>query len=211
MNNLHFTIIDGNHFHALGIKQVLQSLEIGKQARIDVYNSATEYLKAAVNPDIILMALMLPDSGGIKLCNQILQDTTSAKVLLMSMTDDDEEMLNCLTSRARGYLMRNFGDAELEFAISKVLNGDYYIDSNAAIRLIRASQNQRNEENGTLNEFEMTLLQYISDQMTDMDIVEKLRMPRGKLSYYKRKLYRKLDVRNSAGLIKKAVSLKLVS
>ena len=66
-------------------------------------------------------------------------------------------------------------------------------------------------ETSTLSEFELTLLQYISDEMTEVDLVEKLKMPRGKLYYYKRKLCRKLDVKNSAGLIKKAVSLKLVS
>ncbi len=211
MNTFKISIVDGNNFHALGIKQVLLNLEFCEGAEIKVFHNGTEFLQDDKASDIVLMNMMLPDIGGIKLCHLTKMKYPGTKVILMSMADDEESLQSCLTSSANGYLIKDFDETEMNFAIYKVIQGAYYIDSTIAIRLIKSSGNIKRMESSSLNDFELTLLQYISDQMTDMDIVDRLNMPRGKLSYYKRKLYRKLDVKNSAGLIKKAVSLKLVS
>lgn len=210
--NIHkISIVDGNNFHALGIKHVLMQLEACHGAEIRLYHNGTDFLQDDHEPEIVLMNMMLPDIGGIKLCHLSKVKHPDSKIILMSMTDDEESLQSCLSSRANGYLVKDFDETELNFALYKVCNGAYYIDSTIALRLIKNSGSVKRSESSSLNDFELTLLQYISDQMTDMDIVDRLKMPRGKLSYYKRKLYRKLDVKNSAGLIKKAVSLKLVS
>ncbi len=211
MNISKVSIIDSNNFYALGIKYVLQSLESCKGSEINIYSTGAEYLSSNQNSDLVLLNMMLPDIGGIKLCHLIKTKAPKTKVILLSMNDDESDLYNCLTSNANGFLIKDFKDKELDFAIYKVFNDSYYIDSNLALRLIKNSPTNKKLEANSLNDFELTLLQYISDQLTDMDIVDKLKMPRGKLSYYKRKLYKKLDVKNSAGLIKKAVSLKLVS
>lgn len=211
MNIKKIAIIDSNNFYSLGIKYVIQSIESCKNSEIKIFSKGLEFLDSDFKPELILMNMMLPDMGGIKLCHLIKSKNPDIKVILISMNDDESDLYNCLTSNANGYLIKDFKDKELDFAIYKVFDGSYYIDSNLALRLIKNSPTNKKLEENSLNDFELTLLQYISDQMTDMDIVDKLKMPRGKLSYYKRKLYKKLDVKNSAGLIKKAVSLKLVS
>jgi len=211
MNIKKIAIVDSNNFYSLGIKYVIQNIESCRNADIEIFSKGSEFLESDFKPELILLNMMLPDIGGIKLCHLIKSKSPEIKVILISMNDDESDLYNCLTSNANGYLIKDFQDKELDFAIYKVFSGSYYIDSNLALRLIKNSPTNKKLEESSLNDFELTLLQYISDQMTDMDIVDKLKMPRGKLSYYKRKLYKKLDVKNSAGLIKKAVSLKLVS
>lgn len=211
MNIKKISIIDSNNFYSLGIKYVLQNLEVCKGAEVKIYSTGAEYLNDDHGSDLILLNIMLPDMGGIKLCHIIKTREPQTKVIILSMNDDEGDLFNCLASNANGFLIKDFKDKELDFAIYKVFNDAYYLDSNLALRLIKNSPTNKKLESNSLNDFELNLLQYISDQMTDMDIVDKLKMPRGKLSYYKRKLYKKLDVKNSAGLIKKAVSLKLVS
>ncbi len=211
MNIKKIAIVDSNNFYSLGIKYAVQSIESCKNANIEIFSKGSDFLESDFKPELILLNMMLPDIGGIKLCHLIKSKNPDIKVILISMNDDESDLYNCLTSNANGYLIKDFQDKELDFAIYKVFSGSYYIDSNLALRLIKNSPTNKKLEESSLNDFELTLLQYISDQMTDMDIVDKLKMPRGKLSYYKRKLYKKLDVKNSAGLIKKAVSLKLVS
>ncbi|HEY1046152.1 MAG TPA: response regulator, partial [Bacteroidia bacterium] len=204
------SIIDGNNFYALGIKCALQSIAPTSKSEVQVFRSATEYLSSEMDGELVLLNIMLPDIGGIKLCQQIKLRKPEIKVIILSMSDDEQDLANCLAAMADGFLFKDFSEKELEFAMFKVFSNSRYIDAELVLKLTRKSMQSRSEEK-SLNEFEMTLLQYISDQMKDLDIVEKMKMPRGKLSYYKRKLYKKLDVKNSAGLIKKAVSLKLVS
>lgn len=203
-------IIDGNNFYALGIKCALQAIESSAHSNIEIFGSAGEFLSSAMDGELVLMNIMLPDIGGIKLCQQIKLRQPETKVIILSMSDDEHDLANCLAAMADGFLFKDFSEKELEFAMYKVFNNSRYIDADLVLKLTKKNTLNRSDDK-SLNEFEMTLLQYISDQMKDLDIVEKMKMPRGKLSYYKRKLYKKLDVKNSAGLIKKAVSLKLVS
>jgi len=210
MNISKISIIGNNNFYALGIKVILQSLPATQNSEIAIYATGADYLKSEKDSDLVLLNIMLPDIGGIKFCHTIKSYNPDCKVIMMSISDESD-LHNCLSSNANGFLIKDFKEKELEFAIYKVSNNEYYIDSNLVLRLLRKTPSNKKMETSTLSEFELTLLQYISDEMTEVDLVEKLKIPRGKLYYYKRKLCRKLDVKNSAGLIKKAVSLKLVS
>ena len=71
MNISKISIIDSNNFYSLGIKYVLQSLESCKGSDISIFSTGAEYLSSNQNSELVLLNMMLPDIGGIKLCHLI--------------------------------------------------------------------------------------------------------------------------------------------
>jgi len=88
-----------------------------------------------VRPDVVLMDLNLPDGSGIDATRDVLAVHPDARVLVITMSGDDDAVVAAMRSGARGYVVKGAGKAELVQAVTTVAGGGAVFSPSVAERL----------------------------------------------------------------------------
>lgn len=84
-------------------------------------------LAAEKQPDIAVIDLSLPGMGGLALTQQLMSAAPMVKVLILTMTDDDDMVAQCLGAGARGYLLKTDAEQHLPAAIAALASNRTYL------------------------------------------------------------------------------------
>ena len=90
---------------------------------------------AASHPDVVLLDLTMPGMGGVAATERLVAASPHARVLVLSMTDDDDSVFAALRAGARGYLLKGAGRAEILRAVRAVADGEAIFGPSVATRL----------------------------------------------------------------------------
>jgi DNA-binding NarL/FixJ family response regulator len=90
---------------------------------------------AALEPDVVLMDLNLPDGSGIDATRDLLAAQPSARVLVMTMSADDDAVVAAMRAGARGYVVKGAGRDDLLQAVRTVASGGAVFSAGVADRL----------------------------------------------------------------------------
>jgi len=88
-----------------------------------------------LGPDVVLMDLGLPDGSGIDATRAILAETPSVRVLVMTMSAEDDAVVTAMRAGARGYVVKGSGRADLLQGIRTVAAGGAVFSPGVADRL----------------------------------------------------------------------------
>lgn len=89
-----------------------------------------------LKPDVVLMDLNMPGMGGAEAIRRIKRDDPDARVLVLTVHDDDQNLLAAVHAGARGYVLKDVGTDELVQAIRLVHQGEYFIEADLLKRLL---------------------------------------------------------------------------
>ena len=120
-----------------GLKTLLYSasdLEVVGEARD---GDEAISLAAKLQPDVILMDLNMPGTGGIEATRRILRTSPHISILVISMFEDDDSIFAALQAGARGYLLKGALKTEILRAIRAVVSGEAIFGPAIARRLIQ--------------------------------------------------------------------------
>ena len=92
-------------------------------------------LAAELTPDVVLMDLNLPDGTGIDATRAILAATPATRVLVMTMSADDDAVVGSMRAGARGYVVKGAGRADVLHAVRTVATGGAVFSPAVADRL----------------------------------------------------------------------------
>jgi len=177
METLRVLIVDDHPVFRFGMRALLQS-----DPAIEVVGEAGSGLDAiehciALQPDVIIMDLNLPDINGIEATRRILHAMPQANVLVVTMFDDDS-VFGAMRAGARGYLIKGVEGDETLRAVRAVANGEAIFSPTVARRLIRfftrpagAPVSQQFPE---LTDREREVLALIAQGLTNQSIAERL-------------------------------------
>jgi len=162
--------------------------------------------------DLVLMDIVMPEKDGIETTKELLKKNPVLKVLVLTGSYDKEDVFKMLEAGASGYVLKDAGQKELEFAIGKVMQDEYYFGSapmEAIIRdikeviLPRKSSAKGDLENLTPREIE--IVKYIAQGLVNKQIASKLFLSKRTVDKHRTNILSKLNVNNSAELIAYAV------
>ena len=88
-----------------------------------------------LRPDVVLMDLGLPDGSGIEAIREILAGAPGVRVLVMTMSDEDDAVVTAMRAGARGYVVKGAGRADLLTGIRTVAAGGAVFSPGVADRL----------------------------------------------------------------------------
>ncbi len=105
---------------------------------------------AALEPDVVLMDVVMPELDGIRATEQLRDRASSARVLMLSSFDDDERVLPALRAGAAGYLLKQSEPEELVEAIRAVHRGEPVLCREATERVLAALHSRAERPEGTV-------------------------------------------------------------
>ncbi|MBL3658332.1 response regulator [Fulvivirga sediminis] len=168
-----------------------------------------------VKPDAVIMDISMPDINGIEATKEILRIDPQAKIIILSMHDDEEYIGRCLDAGVKGYVIKSESGMELRHTIELVLQGNSYFSHFAQdIVLSRLKQYRSHKhtpiEQPHITKRELQILTLISQGLTSNAIAEKLFISIRTVETHRTNIMRKLGVKNVVELINKAAELDLV-
>ncbi|WP_286898653.1 response regulator [Achromobacter sp. UBA2119] len=151
-------------------------------------------------PHLALMDLNMPGVGGLELTALLHERYPQIAVLVLSMHDNPEYMVQAVKAGARGYLLKDEPAQEIITAIDAVMAGRSYFSAAAAVRLSQASALAT-----LLTHRERDVLRHIADGHANKQIAQTLGLSVRTVETHRLNIKRKLGIDGQAELIKYAV------
>jgi DNA-binding NarL/FixJ family response regulator len=203
MSKINVTIVDDHPMVLTGLETLLKPYKNIKVTAL--YTRAQELMEGLVSqlPDVLLLDLLLPDRSGKDLVPELLR-------LYPSMVS------GMMRKGCKGYLLKGAWPDALVEAIETVSRGEEYIEPALKEQLLqhvtrfKHQQNQDNDLLPELSQREKEILKLIAEENTTKEISEKLFISYRTAESHRYNLIQKLDVKNTAGLVKIAIQMGLV-
>ena len=165
--------------------------------------------------DIIIMDISMPEMNGIECTKKIKQIYPETHILILSMYNEEQYVSEVFKSGASGYILKNSGKEELIKAIKTIFCGKPYYSSEITKTYIESlvkPVNKKSDIENVINELssrEIEVLELIVNEFSNQEIAEKLFISIRTVDAHRRNLLNKIDVKNTAGLVKFAISNKM--
>ncbi len=161
-----------------------------------------------LQPDVILMDLMMPGTDGVTATRLIHEKYPSVRVLALTSFPEDDLVQKALQAGATGYLMKNVSARELADAIRAAHKGKMTLSPEAAQALAHAAANQA--EGAELTEREREVLKLMVEGLNNAEIAERLVVSLSTVKYHISNILSKLQVDNRVAAVTLAIQKKLV-
>ncbi|MGB0870820.1 MAG: response regulator [Flavobacteriales bacterium] len=211
---INLIIVDDHILVQNGIKNMLENeSNINILASFDRGKPLLDYLQNN-SVDIILLDINLPDSNGLQLCKEIRRKYEDTQIIGLTSFNESDFIRTMMRNGAKGYLLKNTNHKELILAINTVYKGEVFLPQTLKDKLLNEDMGIKQSSNAfvpKLSRREKEVLKHISEEYTNNEIGEALFISIKTVETHRRNLLHKFDCRNTAGLIKKAMSLGLLS
>ncbi len=197
--------------HAVVVEGIYSLLQKHNDIEMVGYaNTANTCLQFLINQeaDVILMDISLPDMNGVDLCKEVKSKYPQVMVLALSTFNQGTYIRKMMESGASGYLFKNAGSNEIVEAIKLVYKGKTYLSPEAGMAL-KSGADLKNKM-PPLTKREKEVLGYIADGLTSPQIAQKLFLSVDTIEGHRKNLHSKLNVKNTAMLIRKAIEFELL-
>jgi two-component system NarL family response regulator len=142
---------------------------INKKTDMKVVGKAKDGIEAInlfrqTQPDVTLMDLRMPGMDGVEAIRAICAEFNTARIIVLTTYDSDEDIYRGLRAGAKGYLLKDCKPDELRTAIRTVYNGQQYIPPNVGAKLVQRMSHPE------LTDRELEILQLITQGMSNLEI-----------------------------------------
>jgi two-component system response regulator NreC len=169
----------------------------------------------AMNPDIILMDLGLPDGSGLDLTAELTNADPELRVLVVTMHERDDYLFRALRAGASGYVLKGAEVQELLTAVRTVAQGETYVDQSLTGKLVadyltRLDSGEDRSQFDGLTEREREVLTLIADGLTSAEIGGRLFLSPHTVQTHRDHIMTKLDLHSRVELTKYAIRKGLI-
>jgi len=198
-DKIRVVLIDDHPLFRSGVAHTLNSAESmevvaeGSSAD-DAYRLASELL-----PDVMLLDISMP-GGGINAVQALATAFPVIKVVMLMVSEDDDDVVDSLQAGARGYILKGIGGPELVDVVHNISDGDSYVSPGLAARLL-ARDSQARASGGDdlfadLTRREEQILANVAKGWSNKEIGLELTITEKTVKHYMTNILQKLQVRN---------------
>ncbi|WP_224995732.1 response regulator transcription factor [Cesiribacter sp. SM1] len=155
--------------------------------------------------DIVLMDINMPELDGIEATRKVKAKYPAVRILVLSMYNNPEFIRSLLEAGASGYILKNTGKDELMEAIRQVYAGQNYYGKEVTKVMMESLRGSSSNNNFSLTNREKEVLKLIVEECTTSEIAERLFISTHTVETHRKNLLSKLNLKNTAGLVKYAI------
>jgi two-component system response regulator NreC len=165
----------------------------------------------ALEPDVILMDVVMPDQSGIDVLPTLLHERPETKVLVLSMQDDPQYVRQAFAAGALGYVLKEAADTEVVSAIRAVAGGTSYVHPSLGARLVAADvADARKADEDPLSDREREVLRLLALGHTNREIAKQLYISVRTVETHRAHMMQKLRLSSRAELVRYALDQGLL-
>ncbi len=203
-------VVDDHPIFRHGLISVLQ-----QYPEFEVVGQATNGVEAVaeaskLQPDIIIMDIRMPGGNGVEATIALQQRLSQVKVLILTVSDREDDLFTAIKAGAKGYLLKSVGLQELIDSIRLVANGEAIVSPSMAVRLLeefkQSGQDRANKDPRGLSPREKEVLQLIAQGGSNKEIADNLFISETTVKAHLRSILEKLHVRNRAEAVALAMA-----
>jgi DNA-binding NarL/FixJ family response regulator len=212
-------IVDDHALFRRGLEMVLESepdIELVGQA-----SDGDEAIQRAGEslPDVVLMDIRMPRSSGIEACRALKNVAPSAKIVMLTISDEEDDLFDAIRAGASGYLLKDIPLDEVADAVRAVYGGQSLINPSMAAKLLTefAALARREEEETPqqvpaprLTDREIEVLRLVARGMNNRDIAKELFISENTVKNHVRNILEKLQIHSRMEAVMVAVREKLI-
>lgn len=211
-------LVEDHHIVRYGVKSLLETnpefIVIGESDNAEDLLDQLDKIKV----DLVISDISMEGMSGIELVKKIKKNSQGEiKTLVLSMHADDLYINQCFEAGANGYLLKDFKKNELFSAIEKIMKGEIFIGRSVSQILANNFINKEysSKSNGLfrvdVTKREKEIIELISLGHSNKEIAEKLLVSVSTVDAHRYNILKKLDSKNTAEMIMKAIKLKILN
>lgn len=199
MSPIRILLVDDHALFRSGIKSLLAS-----QAGMEVVGEAGDGLEgvkraATLNPDVVLLDLHMPGLSGREAVKMIGEEAPRANVLMLTVSEDADDLLTTLRAGAIGYLLKNIEVNALVDAVRRAAQGEAVISPQMTAKLVAGVRTERKPddlqaEKATLTPREREILTYLSHGDSNKRIALNLNLAESTVKIHVQNILKKLNL-----------------
>jgi len=209
---INIAIADDHPLVLNGLRHVLQ--HNGEMNVISTYMDGEDLLKGleASVPDILLLDIQMPGKQGDELAKIISRQYPQVKIIALTNLENVYFVKSMFQAGVSGYVLKTAQEDILLDAIKTVHSGAQFLEPKLREMVMQhtLSVGHKASETPLLTQREQEVLQLIAANHTSREIAEMLFLSKRTIDHHRNSILMKLDVKNTAGLIKKAITLGLI-
>jgi DNA-binding NarL/FixJ family response regulator len=210
-------ICDDHALFRRGLMMVLESedgIEVVGEAEDgdDAIRRAEE-----IAPDVVLMDVRMPKASGIEATQAIAEAVPSARILMLTVSDEEDDLYDAIKAGAAGYLLKEISIEEVASAIRSVMSGQSLISPSMAAKLLteftnlaRKAAERHSVPTPRLTERELEVLKLVAEGMSNREIAGELYISENTVKNHVRNILEKLHLHSRMEAVVYAVREKLL-
>lgn len=208
----HVLLVDDHKILRDGIKAILRAEgDFDVVGETDNGTDAVQFCRK-LNPDVVVMDIGLQGLNGVEATTEILRHTPDAKIIILSMYDDEHSVVSAIRSGARAFVLKKASDGDLVDALRTVAKGGFYMSPQVSEKLLVRIQRGDLEAKPVptmlegLSPRELQVLRLVAEGKTSKEIAVMLDLGLQTVRSYRKTMMKKLSVNNVASLTQLALS-----
>lgn len=195
---IRIVLIDDHNLFRSGIKALLS-----RQADFDIVGEAADGLSGVklveqTKPDIVLLDLDMPVMNGREALAQILSVRSEQNIVMLTVSEDSEDLTECMRFGARGFLLKNINADFLVDSIKRAVDGDNVFSPEMTARLVQSLIRPHNAGTGsaldTLTPRELEILGHLAAGHSNKIIARQLDLAESTIKVHVQNILRKLEL-----------------
>ena len=167
-------------------------------------------LTCKLRPDAVVMDVSMPSLNGIDAAREIHSACPQTKTILLTMYKESQFILAALRAGVKGYVLKAQASGDLVRAIRAALQGDTYLSPGISDSVIQAALATDKAQPDPLTRREREVLQLIAEGKTNKETSRQLMTSVKTVESHRRNLMLKLDIHETAGLVRYAIRIGLI-
>ena len=199
-DNIQIVVVDDHPLYREGVVKTLENeADISVCGQGDSGAQAYELVES-LKPDIVLLDISMPDSG-LKAAQKIAKTNPYVKIIMLTVSENDSDIMTALQAGARGYVLKGIGAPELISVIRTVATGGSYVTPSLAARVLVAMQTPAKESVEaslieSLTKREEQILRLVAEGKSNKEVGGQLEIQEKTVKHYMTNILQKMQVRN---------------
>ena len=164
-----------------------------------------------VQPDIILLDINMPVMDGIQTLTAIRKSHPEQKVLMLTISQNDDDLIGAIVTGANGYILKNTEPDVLHNIILQVAAGNSVLSPEITAKVLQAvRRSQSDRSRGLLSDREVEVLKCLARGQTTAQIANVLFISENTVKTHIRHILEKMEVNNRAEAVARAAQLEMI-
>jgi DNA-binding NarL/FixJ family response regulator len=157
------------------------------------------------HPEVAILDITMPLLNGIFAAREIIKSNPRTRVVLLTQHTEDQMVLESLRAGVTGYVLKTRASSELVHALRAVCRGEMYLTQSISRAVVQAFLTKDSLPQRPLSDRERQVLQLVAEGKTTKEIASLLGISVNTAESHRTNLMEKLDIHDTAGLVRYAL------